>query len=282
MRRLPRPHFGVRATMKACIESVRDASLRQRLGDVFEIIERAERDYLSLGEPVRLYTIVQSDGVGGVVSGQEMERIYSGTFVKSAQVRNFYDVIKKLPPNDICPICGLRTVSTLDHYLAKSRHPSLTIVPLNLVPACADCNKAKLDSQPATAEEQTLHPYFDDFDDARWLYAAIGETVPARLLFRAEPPENWPELRRSRVLHHFRTFGLAKLFGSYAADELSTIRHYLSLLQERGNAATIQSFLREQAESCALAQQNSWKTAAYYAFSESEWFCSGGFALVDA
>jgi hypothetical protein len=268
--------------MEACIESVQDASLKQRLGDVFEAVAKAELDYFSLGEEVRLYAIVQSDTVGGVVSGDEMQRIYSSTFVRSARTRHFYDTIKKLPPNDICPICGLRTVSTLDHYLAQSRHPCLTIVPLNLIPACADCNKAKLDMQPATAEEQTLHPYFDDFNDARWLYAAVEETTPARLLFQAQPPQSWPELRRRRVLHHFKTFGLAKLYASYAADELTTIRHYLSRLQEHGSAETIRSFLREQAESCGQAQRNSWKTAAYYAFSESEWFYSGGFALIDA
>ena len=280
MRRLARPQFAAPVVLDGCVASIQDASLKARLALVADTIEVAELDYLDRGEALTLWEIPQADNVDGAVSGAEMERVYSGTFVKSTRTRHFYDAIKKLPPNDVCPMCGQRTVSTLDHYLAQSRHPSLIIVPANLVPSCGDCNKIKLNAQPASAGEQTFHPYFDDFDDARWLYATVEETAPARLVYRAHPPAAWPEVRRERVVRHFGAFGLASLYASHSAVELTNIRYYLSRLAERGSAEMLKEFLAAQAESCSNAYKNSWQTAAYFAFSESDWLCSGGFAAV--
>jgi hypothetical protein len=42
--------------------------------------------------------------------------------------------------------------------VSKSPLPALAVALLNLVPACSDCNKAKLASVPTSAEEVGLHP----------------------------------------------------------------------------------------------------------------------------
>lgn len=193
------------------------------------------------------------------------------------RTRNIYDKIKKLPVNDICPICGQRTVSTLDHYLAQSLHSALAVTPANLVPACADCNKAKLDAQPSTAVEQTLHPYFDNVDDEAWLYAAVEETSPASLRYFPDPPADWPTTKRERVFNHFRTFGLGALYASHSGVELTNIRYGLQRIAERGTAEDIRLELVKRADSAEAAHLNSWQTAMYEALAQSEWFCAGGF-----
>jgi hypothetical protein len=141
-------------------------------------------------------------------------------------------MIKKLPANDICPMCGQRTVGTLDHYLAQSLHPALVVTPANLLPSCGDCNKAKLDAQPRAVIEQTLHPYFDDADDGVWLYANVEEGTPTALLFYPDPPTVWPETKQARVRLHFRTFGLGALYASHSAVELNNIRYGLQRIAD--------------------------------------------------
>ncbi|WP_053161421.1 HNH endonuclease [Streptomyces caatingaensis] len=64
--------------------------------------------------------------------------------------------------NELCPLCGISKVTTIDHQLLKGRYPLLAVVPVNLVPACRDCNTGKGEEAPATAEDQPLHPYYDD------------------------------------------------------------------------------------------------------------------------
>jgi hypothetical protein len=208
-----------------------------------------------------------------------MKRVYARTFVKSAGTRPMYDGLKGAPQNDICPLCGQRTVSTLDHYLAQSFHANLTVVPLNLVPACAECNKNKLDHQPADASQQCFHPYYDNFDDGKWLEAEVVQSSPAALRFHVTYPPEWPALKVQRAQHHFAALKLGSLYASHAGVELTNMSYSLTKIAQRGGPADIRAFLEDRAESARHAAQNSWQTATFEALAASDWFCTGGFAF---
>lgn len=276
MRRLNRPAYAARDVLQLCIESIRDDALTSRLQLIGDEVGDAELVYIEHAENQSLFSIPNSDTVGNVTV-DEMKRVYKGTFAKSKSTRDIYDAIKKLSPNDICPMCGQRTVGTLDHYLAQSLHPALVVTPSNLLPCCSDCNKAKLDAQPNAAIEQTLHPYFDDVDDAHWLFAHVEEENPAALIFYPDPPTGWPNDKRERVYLHFSTFGLGALYASHSAVELNNIRYGIQRIAERGTPEDIRAELVRRAESSASAQINSWQTAMYYSLAESDWFCGGGY-----
>jgi len=279
MRKLTPPTFAAGPVTQLCIESLQAGDLKTGLMLVAKAIEDAETEYLARGGDCSLFAIAEAPDIAGTLTVAQMERVYKGTFARSIRTRHIYNAIKKLPPNDICPLCGQRTVSTLDHYLAKSRHPALAVTPANLVPACADCNKLKLDAQPASAEEQTLHPYFDECDDAVWLVAEVQETVPAGLTFAPAPPDAWPALKRSRIRRHFEMFALGALYASHAGAELANIRYSLTLLAAAGGQMAVRQFLQDQAVSSRQVHRNSWRAASYQAWCASNWFCAGGFAL---
>jgi hypothetical protein len=170
MRALAKPDFDVRVTFELCADNVDDDALRNRLKSVTDDIVAAEKMYEDLGKKSALYTIPEADSVGGEVTLGEMRQLYKGTFSKlNKPPRVIYDKIKGAAKHSICPLCGHRVVATLDHYLAQSRHAALTVTPVNLVPACTDCNKLKLAKQPQRAEDQTLHPYFDELGDDIWV-----------------------------------------------------------------------------------------------------------------
>lgn len=277
MRRLLRPTITTRQTFDLCIESIRNVDLCYRLKLCAATLEAAETNYVSHAEQATLYTISGSIGVAGHVSTVEMERVYANTFVKSVRTRNLYDSIKKLPENDVCPLCGQRTVFTLDHYLPQTFHPALVVTPANLLPSCSECNKLKLAFQAQEAGAQTLHPYFDYIDDERWLFATVQESSPAALVFYPCPPKAWDPIMKQRIDSHFKTFGLSALYASHSAVELNNIRYGLQRMTERNSPKAISQHLREKAESCSKAYPNSWQRATYEALADSEWFCSGGF-----
>ena len=276
MRRLPRPPYAVRDVIGLCVQSITDADLAGRLADVEDKVANAETQYIQNGSNEALFSIAPTASVGGVTV-DDMKRVYKGTFAKSRRTRPIYDKIKKLPANDICPMCGQRTVATIDHYLPQSLHAALAVTPANLLPSCADCNKAKLNAQPRNVEEQTLHPYFDTVDDGIWLHARVEERMPAALLFFSDPPDVWPEAKQARVHLHFVTFGLGALYASHSAVELNNIRYGLQRIAERGAADDIRAELSRRAESSKAAQINSWQTAMYCAVAASDWFCRGGY-----
>ena len=278
MKTLPEPVFGTREVLHSCADSIRDAGLSARLRQVVPTMEAAEEKYRRLGPESRLFEIAATASVGGVVTAAEMSTLYKGIFSKfGSRNRHFYDRLKLAAPNGICPLCSQRAVKTLDHYLPKAQHPSLAVTPMNLIPACSDCNKLKLDREAESMDDQTLHPYYDDVSDAAWLAAKVIEaTIPA-VIFSACPPVQWDAVKRQRLLAHFRTFGLGELYAVQASAEMVNIRYALSEAAQSGEADGVRTFLLLQARARTKADANSWNAALYRALSESAWFCNGGF-----
>jgi hypothetical protein len=281
MRSLAKPAFDARHTFELCADNIEDVELRKRLKSVADDVEVAETNYVKCGKEAMLFTIAETNGVGGKVTTAEMKTLYKGTFSRlNTPTRAIYDQIKTAPKHSICPLCAHRVVTTLDHYLAQSRHPAFVVTPMNLVPACSDCNKIKLAKQAAKASEQTLHPYFDSVDNDVWLVASVEEIVPPAVAFRAEPHSSWPELKRERLLNHFSAFELANLYSIQAAVELVNMRDSLHKVAAREGPSGVRLSLQEQAMSRRTAENNSWQSALYVALSESDWFCTEGFTHI--
>jgi len=277
MRRLPKPTFTAAVVFDLCVRSVRDEDLKMRLKAALPIVEAAEVEYVAHGDVGRWYEIKSSIKVDKV-SNKEMENLYNRTFVKSVRTKPIYSALKKACNNDMCPLCGQRTVHQLDHYLPISLHPALAVTAINLVPACAECNKVKLAYAATTAVDQTLHPYFDDVTTIRWLYADVVQTVPASVTFRAGPPKEIGMLLQKRIVKHFNTFALGALYTSHAAEEISNLRFGLAKIAQTTDSVTaVRAHLISEAESRGAAHLNSWQTAMYEALFNSDWFCSTGY-----
>lgn len=269
------------ATFLTCVSRIRDVDLQTRLNNLTDLIMMASLEYQSNGEKGLLYLTNQIDFDKLDIDKKDLVNLYKSRMAKKgAPARYVYDEIMSLAPHGRCPLCAKRYVSTLDHYLAKTVYPILSVVPLNLVPSCAECNKSKLATTFTSAVEQTLHPYFDNIENDRWLYAKVLETAPASIFFYVLPNPEWDDVISQRVSFHFRAFGLAKLYASEAADEIVNIRHQLQRIYDSGSSASVTEELFERAKSCRLAQLNGWRTATYEAFASSAWFCDGGFAFV--
>jgi hypothetical protein len=263
----------------ACISRIRDPGLKLRMKSVAHLVVAASADFDDLAANTRLHKFVRQAVVGGLVTTAEMEAVYTQRMAKKlAPGRDAYDELFNSAPNGKCPLCGHRIVSTLDHHLPKAHYPVLSVVPLNLVPACGDCNKSKLALLPTTANDETIHPYFDDIENDRWLYAEVLASKPAALKFRVQAPPHWGLVLGDRVALHFKTLGLGSLYSAESADELLNIRGQLETIHAAGGGALVQLELQERAASCRKARLNGWRTAAFEAFAHSDWFCEVGFS----
>ena len=198
-----------------------------------------------------------------------------GRFKRDQPARSYYDQIKSLAPLGKCPFCGFGQVSTLDHFLAKSRYPSFSVLPINLIPACTDCNKGK-GAGVLDAQDQIPHPYFEGsrIETDPWLYANVHETSPATAAFSANPPDHWPADLAQRVVNYVREFNLTTRFAIEAASELASLSDTLSIFE---TSQRIGEFLSLIAQSERLHRKNTWKAALYEALSDSAWYCELGY-----
>lgn len=272
------PNLDAGDVYTTCISRVRDAALKARLTGITDDVRTASADYLMRAQANRLHEVVRRANVGGVTTS-ELEKVYTQRMAgKNAPGRAAYDEIFNSSAK--CLLCTQRKVDTLDHHLPKAHYPILSVTPLNLIPACASCNKAKLASIPASADEAALHPYFDNIEDVRWLHGVVQIGTPAVVKFRVEAPAGWAAQLTNRVELHFEGLNLGDLYSAEAADELLSIRHQLTGIYRSEGARAVREELLARFDSAAIAQLNGWRAVTYESFAMSDWFCEGGFALV--
>jgi hypothetical protein len=277
VKRLSPPAFDVGRVLAACTSRVADAGLRDRLAKAAILIADDSSAFELAATSVMTHTVA-AGRLPSEVTATEMIALYTQRLASpKGSARHFYDQLRSCSPFGICPLCDCRDASTLDHYLPKSIYPILAITPSNLVPACKDCNKAKLDQVPRTASDLTLHPYFDDYDDKVWLVASIMMNPEAVTTFSVSPPTSWSKLEAQRATKHFEVFGLARLYSLYAAVELSQKRHQFGRILESGSSYALREHLSECALSARIARKNSWQALTYAAWASSPGFCAGGF-----
>ncbi|WP_369272582.1 HNH endonuclease signature motif containing protein [Streptomyces sp. R11] len=196
-----------------------------------------------------------------------------------------------------CPLCGVGSVRQVDHHLPKSKFPYLAVVPTNLVPVCSDCNHLKGEKFPKTHREQTLHPYFDDIDDQRWLrahlvtfsstgreFSPLPNEIPSdwHVKFLVSPPAAWNMQLTERVRYHFEAFNLAQLYEDQAADDLTGIELSLEEAYKAGGPSDVRELLESMARSRRRCHNNTWMVALYEGLALNSWYCDGGFRQIAA
>ncbi|WP_242243345.1 HNH endonuclease [Bacillus cereus group sp. BfR-BA-01309] len=281
MRKLSKPTEKADATYRLCISKVRDEVLKKNLESCATVIVKAADEFEKKVINAQLHTIVPEKIINGLISKEEMNKVYTSRMVpKTSPGRPLYDKLLSAPPHGICPLCGQRIVTTIDHHLPKTEYPALSVVPINLVPSCKDCNTIKLDGIPSSGEEETIHPYFDNIEDDRWLYAEITRNNPITLIFKVCPPDHWDKLLSKRVENHFETFKLAPLYSAHAAVELQNMRYMLTSLFEQAGSESVCSTLESLATSREMQHKNSWQSAMYRTLADSQWFHTEGIQFI--
>jgi 5-methylcytosine-specific restriction endonuclease McrA len=260
-----------------CVSMVQNRTLRTQLRAIRQNVVTEAADYDTKAARRQLYLKQPHNQFGGI-SGDELVKIYTLRMVpKTSKGRHIYDRIMSAPKLRRCPLCGIGTVNTLDHYLPKTRFPAFSVTPNNLIPACEWCQGEKMEYYPTTKGGQLLHPYFDNIDNDVWLAAEVVIGVPAGFRYFASPPGHWTQSAKARVTAHLKELNLPVLFSSNAGSRLSEIRARLASLHQRGGIGAVRAHLLEDLASIEAEHRNSWTSAMYRAAIASHWFCSGGF-----
>lgn len=270
--------------------------LKTRLLAVKEFLISEEDKYKSLAEKSELHLLSEIEkieipgnielieGIPKIVTSDEMEKVYTNFLADSPDSekigRSVYDSILSNTNYSLCPYCSHRDVSTVDHFLPKSKFISYAVTPINLLPSCSDCNKNKLDTYMLEEDKFLVHPYFEDVDEEDWLKSEVVEGLwPITFTYIVREEMNNATLK-SRLESQFELLRLGKLYADNAAREFrkrvkSLIKEYES--NEEGKALY---FLNDNIDSYSAENKNSWQTKMYEALKESRWFVDEALPLL--
>jgi hypothetical protein len=285
VRKVSKPNHSFSHVYNTCMDSVSDSELRSRLISITNDIDEAAVNYNLQAKNGSLYKIPSSnwedqDIILGKVSKIELTNLYTNHMVpRNKKARFIYDELLNSAPYGKCPFCGIGQVSTLDHYLPKSKFPQYSVLPVNLVPSCKDCNTGKSSSIYTNAEDQTIHPYYDHENllSDQWLFAEIERNSPISIKFYVKVPINFSEVSKERLNSHFIVFNLSKRFSVEAASELVSLNCQLSNYFGEYELNDMRKYLTDIYKTEYSLYKNSWKTAMYQSIANDDWYCGGGF-----
>ncbi|MQS37322.1 hypothetical protein [Streptomyces katsurahamanus] len=281
-RSLVPPPQDPRDVYTTCISNARPAT-RAKLAAAEDDVAAAADQFEAAAQKQALHTLGHLNGQPANKADRErLAKIYEKRLVgRRGPGRATYEAIKSKSAS--CPLCTIGQVSTIDHHLPKAKYPLLAVVPVNLVPACGDCNKKKAEHVPAVEEEQTLHPYYpvQTLFEHPWLVARVlGPTARRGMVaaFSVDPHPGWPPALAARLNCHLRVLELDGRFPIKVVSDLSTASNLLSIWTAQGLTRDgIQQRLADEAGARGTGERlNTPGAALYRALAEDDWYIDGG------
>lgn len=245
---------------ECCVESYTDIEKKKRLLACKNLVEADSTNYQKL-VPSQIDKFSISE-LPENVSSTEMKKVYDEKFARDGSVgRAYYNAIMAQVERGICPICGVRIASTLDHYLPKAKAPTLSVTPSNLIPACRDCNMDKKTDMILDPNATPVHLYYDRLPEGPWLHVRIGDNF--EIIYYVLCPEGWEESLRGRVEGHLDIYHLYELYSSHAATEVEDKKRMWKKLISLGMEQDVLDDICEMRSSAEVNDLNSWKSALY-------------------
>lgn len=243
-----------------CVEGYTDEKRKNRLLGYTYIIERDTLLY-EKKVPDQIHEFSPSRLPDDDAS-EELRKVYTEKFArKNSPGRKYYNEILSQTPNGVCPICGIRAVSTLDHYLPKSKIPTLSVTPSNLIPSCRDCNMDKQERMKLEPQKTPVHLYFDNIPADPWLYVEVGDKMEITYFIECLP--EWDAGLCCRLQNHLDTYKLGRVYSSHAAQIITENSRKWRRLLCVGGKQELRRDIAFTLDSLENVDRNSWKTALY-------------------
>ena len=185
-----------------------------------------------------------------------------GLVPQGSNGRRFYDKILSSSLN--CAYCDIGVSYTLDHILPKTdiNFPDFSVLPINLVPCCRDCNTDKMTWIPTCEDDSIVHPYFENFTDVEFL-KVIVEIEPARpVTFKYEIDP--ASVYFARFNTQFRNLRLGNKYSLLAMSEFSECLNQYRLLY-KSDPEELRKYCTNMYDSIASSNLCGWRAAFYKA-----------------
>lgn len=241
MRFLEKPNLGV-TPLEIYIDCVNEYTGKPHDKDSIQTAEEKRKRLLRCKKVVersaKLYedTIPHQDfeepALPEGASRTELANVYDEKFVKGKKGRTYYDLICGRTKYGRCPICDAKDIELqLDHYLPKSKYPTLCVNPDNLIPICGTCNGIKHAKTFSSQKGMLLHLYMDklpekiDADGDSYVDQFLFADIDAHFVvtYRVECPADWDSAFRQRFENHMKLYKLTDKYSDCVKNEYSEI-----------------------------------------------------------
>lgn len=233
MKSLAHPNIPFNSMLLKCSEGMEQVNVRNDFISTFPTFHVKEQQYQALSLAGNLYTyqkanpLTNDTQVVGHLTKTKLINLYENNLRnKDKPAREYYDFLL-VSSGERCPFCGdIGHTKNLDHFLPIAHFPEFSVMPLNLVPSCRDCNMGEKGQAYAIIEDnQAIHPYADKniFYQEQWVYAEYIDEDDGAVVYYVQCPATWSQAEKNRAENHFNNLDLANRYSLEAGKHLSEV-----------------------------------------------------------
>lgn len=280
MQEILEPQWSVLDVIDAC--SVHSKAVAKKFAGDREALASLEKAY---GKAAR-------DGFGkefmsslcevNVTSKKDRLDLYSNRMVgpNSSGYKYYRSAVRS--GRGLCAFCFARAAVEADHYIPKEIWSELCFMPVNLLPICSKCNRAKGEWFSFDRSKQFLHSYFEAIDDVEWVHAYVvdGRPVPEfQIASRCDDG-----LLGERIEWQAERLSLPSVYKEFAGRRLRELRIAIYYdYGEKPDPLRVKAYVGRLAQkSYGAYTRNYWEAQCLKAWWSSDWFLDEGCRLPEA
>lgn len=247
MMKLKKPNFSLKDVYPSCISHYKDPNKEKLMKSITPKLLEDEKRYLERMKNQELYLEPKNQTHNDKITPQDLIDLYKQKLLKKKyDVREYYDIIRL--SSKVCPFCGKRQTSTVDHFLAKAVYTNFTVTLINLIPCCKDCNTNKNAADFTEKEKVFFHPYEEDTDSFSWLIAKILVKSKELIFDFSVTNQDIDEITYQRMDNQFNLLKLKNFYSEEATIKFNRTKEFYKLLisHKNGIEALKSHFLTEQ------------------------------------
>ncbi|MET8305836.1 HNH endonuclease [Micromonospora sp. NPDC005173] len=185
-------------------------------------------------------------------------------------------------PYDLCPMCGRVTPTTIDHFLPKNKYPEFSLLSINLIPVCPDCNRYKSTLTGSQDGARFFHAYYDEIPQEVSLLTSQA-TVERGVVISFFVNDALSGSVYQNARYQFDRLRLGKLYPKASVSELLERYDAFPAAFASGGADGVAREARRIGRGIERKLgRHYWKVALYEGLARSRSFCDGGFALLES
>lgn len=265
-----------REVYEICVPHSNDKDLVKRLQSASGSVEISEyfvRDAWNVGDPTEYLRRTRRPFS---CEDAELSALYDRV-LRDGAAREIYNELLG-GGTALCKQCGYGIARTLDHYFPRSSTPELSVLPINLIPTCRDCNSTKHTFEPARRNECLYHPFFDDWRNLKLIEGRVIINKTVILNYHVTKSKEIDPLILDRYKKTFEAFQINRTYAVASAGCLKQIKQ--SCVLAAGDPKRIHDELNYRAEEFTLENSNSWQAVMYRTLAECAEFAAEYWKLI--
>jgi 5-methylcytosine-specific restriction endonuclease McrA len=182
-----------------------------------------------------------------------------------SQLKELKRLIKENQPVELrgtCQYCGIGDPKTMDHYLPISFFPEYSVLALNLIPCCKDCNSKKDNHWKKDDYRGIINLYLDKLPKQQYLFGQVKwENRLPVVRFQIENRSKIDVNIFSVIENHFERLNLIDLYNDKSSallDQIIEIFAYYS--DDRDEKSITHRLLRDAVDKKLKFGPNYWES----------------------